>query len=192
MGIKKVHGSVTLSISDSSSIQKLLLRAGFPVWLKQVNCDVKALPQFEFEFHPGLGRLVFKQDGYTNIVTTSMVVTAVETDSDTNKYGLGHVCKNVSMVDPSGFPKWHIDQALQVEVSSLYRLERGFIPEGESADYSLMSADDFWLNCQLDSGSLSQFGQFCIMPAFTRSYLLFLKLNEESKSFNLSLLMFID
>ena len=192
MGVKKSNGSVTLNISDSSSVEKLLLRAGFPVWLRQVNCDVKALPVFEFEFHPGLGRLVFERDKAANCVTTSLMVTAVETDSDTNKYCLGHVCKNVSMVDPSGFPKWHIDQALQLDVSSLCELERGFIPEGESADYSLMFANNSWLDCQLDSGSLSQFGQFCIMPSLTRSYLLFLKLNEESKSFNLSLLMFID
>ncbi|RZO91437.1 MAG: hypothetical protein EVA59_13230 [Limnobacter sp.] len=179
-------------IKDATSLSQTLYRLGLPltgeVFIRQAdNAEIRLVFDPEGEVECAL-----TADSRDGLAMMEIATPSRLKDDKSEIHGFGFSIKDVEWANPSHLPKWDFEHAVRADLSSLQSLEKALCPVGDFCGYQLMSSDEIWLVQQIKEHSTAHYGDFCLVPSFTRSFLLFLKLDKKLSRYDLQLWVFVN
>lgn len=178
-------------IKDATSLSQTLYRLGLPLTGEVLRRQAD-MGQIRLVFDPkGEVDCALTVDPLDGLAMMEIATPSWSKDDKSEIHGLGFSIKNVEWSNPSHLPKLDFEHAVRAELSSLQSLEKVLCPVGDFCGYQLMSSDEIWLVEQIKEHSTAHYGDFCLVPSFTRSFLLFLKLDKQLRRYDLQLWVFV-
>lgn len=162
-------------VKDAASLNKTFHRLGFPQ-TAEVSSANRSQPEIRMTFEPkGEVELALLIDPIEAIAALEMSAPSYLKGQKKELPEMLISMRHVQWTNPAEHPKWDFAHAVRADLTSLKSLERSLCAKGDFCGYQLMHTSEDWFVEQVNEHSTAHYGDFCLVPTFTRSFLLFLK-----------------